>query len=935
MDQKPSFNSLSDFLFALAEQLADLPAEANQDQLAQQLGISSEEWQKLIQLLQDIFALEPEEGETWAHFFQRLAYLIHQEGPSVDQSLVPTNLKALIRDLEAYQAQIAQAHQSAQEQLQKLIAAATDHWPPFPPPAQIKPQQLLLTALSLPPSEAQKQIEEQLGSAKASQLSIQKATQIAIAQRLASHPSFQPSSPQKALKQAQSILDDQNQQLQDLGLTPSQAATVLHHLWTQPQDQLIQWLNSQSREIKTKLTPFIQAQPPELVIATELVAQQIMPQLEQSVAPETNQQTIHQVAHEIGRLMINRSAQGLKPSESAFSASLADPVGLILEQHQLTLKQPLSLDQLAAQAEPVLNSLPPLKPEVVESAARAAVELALRQYFQAHQLQFPETPVSETTAHPPDSIQLIARFWTQPLSPAARHALNHPAPLPPDSRSSQAWPTPITKQATKLTLPAQLARFLPGSDPVQSLAPLHRHPSFLVAQMNQLLKNPDSARLWVQIHLPQPQPGQASPPFLIFLQQQQFWIQRLTQSSGYRSLQRLTQLHHSLTQIWHPLTQIWQPIQNRLSSFHPLINRISHHLPRPWQPFKQQLTQRIINKLGQKLAQAFVEKAGEKFGLTALAVALGLPTQGLSLGVLALIEGVKKVGQTVTNFLKKIGVDQLVTKINHLFSLGLARYLNPLIDKTLFFLPQFVRQWTKWLAALFEPAAETVPLALLFAALFGFLFLGAQFFAIDNFSLAPPRDERGGGPQGIGESEIPIQLKKVTLDPEQCQGLPGTTQGSCLLTAILEQCLSGEGVVNFNVETVINQCLAKYQNELEQAGLDYNHAISEIRFSAQAFVQLQCVGYKRALEPNLPRCGNAKDFVNCQLGPRCRYVEPSQVQPGDNAIWDWAPYGHIAMVISVDQEQKRILVAQAWGDSGRVNFREFGIATVERFIRCQ
>jgi len=125
------------------------------------------------------------------------------------------------------------------------------------------------------------------------------------------------------------------------------------------------------------------------------------------------------------------------------------------------------------------------------------------------------------------------------------------------------------------------------------------------------------------------------------------------------------------------------------------------------------------------------------------------------------------------------------------------------------------------------------------------------------------------------------------------------------------------GVVNrSNVSSIISSCWS-WLNQYPK---------SAIQYSASEHTYLQCVGFAVAASHqqriNLPAgIGHAYSYVTPPHG--CQSVNRSNIKIGNLAVWNTAPYGHIAVITKFipgqSGEISSIWVTQALGDNGTVS----------------
>ncbi|GEM_PF-4500043 len=193
----------------------------------------------------------------------------------------------------------------------------------------------------------------------------------------------------------------------------------------------------------------------------------------------------------------------------------------------------------------------------------------------------------------------------------------------------------------------------------------------------------------------------------------------------------------------------------------------------------------------------------------------------------------------------------------------------------------------------------------------------ATFLTIISAASLPPGKETGGGISG----------------PKNIAPNPSCNHLACRLLTALELC--GDNPVTQSNIVAVSECL-------QNSGLI--DTIDELNRSARNYQNLQCVGFKLAVEPRLRQNyhQNAVAFLYNHPG---QFVDEPQV--GDNAIWGPRPEcqdengkpvsdpqqanglcaqnifccGHIGIVTQVDADN--VYITSAWGDNGTINTIKF------------
>ncbi len=416
---------------------------------------------------------------------------------------------------------------------------------------------------------------------------------------------------------------------------------------------------------------------------------------------------------------------------------------------------------------------------------------------------------------------------------------------------------------------------------------------------------------------------------------------------------QLYQTYHGIRQVFSPITNfVSKKIQPQIKNLFD-ITAVGKGIKAVWNKGKGFLKEKIFDpikkwtfeKIGQKLAEKGVSVAVGKGVSAAIAAALGVSTGGVSLALMAGWEAVKAGVKLIKTGLKKIGIDpeKLAKKFNQAFGFGIATQINKFVDK-IKIIPQGIRGFIKSFINVSEPITITImgiPL-IIFAVGITFvllLFIQTSRHSQDMLTMAPPVTEQGG-------AGVPIEdfsdIEVVDIDIEECLELEGSAQRACIVTIVIQGCNATQGKVTEKNVGAVRGCFEKAMEKDENINnilsAHLNHIVNNFSYSANKYEVLQCVGYKIAVEPALPGCGDAKHYYPNGCG-NCKAISASDVRPGDNAVWikytPTDPWGHIAIVIGVDKENNLVYLSQAWGGSGAVNFTKIPNFDPSGYIRCR
>jgi hypothetical protein len=411
---------------------------------------------------------------------------------------------------------------------------------------------------------------------------------------------------------------------------------------------------------------------------------------------------------------------------------------------------------------------------------------------------------------------------------------------------------------------------------------------------------------------------------------------------------QLYHVYHNVKQVFSPVINLYQQhIQPRVKKFL-AETAIGQSIKAALDKGKDYLKEKIIDpvkkwvfeKIAQKLAEKGVEVAVNEGATAAIAAILGVPSFGVSVALWLLWEGIKIGYNTIKAGLEKIGIDPVTIseKINRTFGFGVAPRVNKAIDKLLFFIPGMFRDFIKFIFNLWEPIFYAGVGGLVIAGLT--IAIGIPIFfqiiprGLINTTMAPPIGRGGQGvpmdQPGLGDIEV------ADINKDQCLNLSGSAQRACIVTLVIEACSTTQGAVTSSNVNTVRDCFQEAMaddsdiNSILSGHVD--HIVNAFTTSTNSYHYLQCVGYKIAVEPALPGCGDAKRYYNDGCG-NCDPVPVSSIQIGDNAVWTTGAYGHIAIVINVDDNY--VYLSQAWGGSGTINFTRLPKTDPTGYIRCQ
>jgi len=375
--------------------------------------------------------------------------------------------------------------------------------------------------------------------------------------------------------------------------------------------------------------------------------------------------------------------------------------------------------------------------------------------------------------------------------------------------------------------------------------------------------------------------------------------------------------------------------------------------------------EKVAMTVAKKLALETGKEVAIKGGAGAIAAALGIPTGGVSLLIWATIEVVTKVVRVVFSKLKKLF--KQVSRALDVITLGLTSDIRNWIRNNLGNLPAKLFDFAKVPAA-FLASLIAAPLAIAIGPMLIFVFIitFASLFFFNYHSnryTAALRPPLGGQDFGMGITEEGLSadigpIMPFEADITYCKniGQPASKLACVLMVVISDNnCPTINGAITNKNSRDLEACLLASENLKQIISDDKIRQIAtRLAFSANTYEFLQCVGFKAAVEPNLPGLGDAYNFTNiakisryCNVISNPNSLNIAGIRIGDNAAWgpgkncggetcakNIACCGHIGIVVGFPKDDPNgIIIAQAWGDTGIINFRKYPIASAT-YIRC-
>lgn len=363
-----------------------------------------------------------------------------------------------------------------------------------------------------------------------------------------------------------------------------------------------------------------------------------------------------------------------------------------------------------------------------------------------------------------------------------------------------------------------------------------------------------------------------------------------------------------------------------------------------------QIAKGVVVEGGKRLAMEGVKKAAQAIAIkgtaATVAAALGVPTGGLSLLIWAGIELLqmgfkmfKKVTGAFGKLARMTGIPQAISELANSATFGLPNDIMNQLRKIPLIGNAMARGFSRLVSGITTTTIVVgTPILVAMIAVFGLLFImqGRAKRMVSTLVIGG----RGGG--WIPGEGFPPNIIEEPIDDTDCQTLTGNARKACLVILVSQSCTPG-GVNSSNVNTLRECVLNRAQgeqlrNEFSASEIDDMLDMFEYSTTVTRATYLQCVGFKRGIEPVLPDAGNGLHFADADLISPCYTINPDEVQSGDNAVWTHASYGHIAMVLDEnypsDVYEWAMLVAQAWGETGRINATVVPATNINQFIRC-
>ncbi len=677
------------------------------------------------------------------------------------------------------------------------------------------------------------------------------------------------------------------------------------------------------------------------IAARETIAHQLKnpPQKIAATVPESFQEKLDQhpqVTEQIAGLIVTRASQGV--AKENILPSIIVPTAIAVNNQKMPVEE--------GEEEALKQTFSGLTNTTLKMVA-----LSEEEYYQSSALNDLEEQIStylgnKISIREPDgtikyfdlsgkvnrkAVKLMADFWVRKPTKTSQEFLN----------------LKIEKDEAPLSTTLEK---LPSGDPTEILANLNadENPSAAAAVAAQLAQTPpdqlqENISAWQEFTTHLKEIGQED---LIVKNKLLATMQTWYGEKGVAEQVYQTQLY----QTYQGIRQVFSPFTNFVSGkIQPQIKKLLGNtalgkgIKTLWDKGKSFLKEKIfdpiknwaLKQVGEKIAKEGI-KIAAKEGVKAALAAAGTT---VSFGVTAAIwvgEKILKAGYSLfKKGLKAVGLDKAVDKFNQLTSFGLAPKLDKAVDKVLFFLPAFAKDFVKFFNRVFEGIVEVSIINTLIVPAIAGVFIVLFFLQLFvqgpvNLTMAPPLMERGG--RGVPEPGPggDIAVLDVDVDLSQCENYSGNVKDACIATIVLQACFP-EGINSTNVGANGSNVETCLKNNSDLTSGTISHMVNEINASATAYTYLQCVGYKRAVESQLPYgVGDAKDYTSA-----CNAVSKSQIKPGDNAVWTSGSFGHIAIVIDpLPNDPNSVLVAQAWGGKGNINFKKAIIASISQFIRC-
>lgn len=888
---KVKANPFSKFLLDLLDN-PNLSDELGKKDLINTLGIKESDFTKLVDYLEDFFGLKKGPRESWLQFLERAAYEVNgfdnvaeeiTEGFDKEKE---ANMKVLLENLDEHEKELEKSIQKIRADLRKYNQSELERY---------------LTALKekqngkLPsPNEIDKQAIAQVAAEIEIKEQVRKFEPLVEIETV---------DPQTKLEQNQKrfndILDINRRQVETIvranepkvGFSDqeleviSTASLGTNTSWHQPIQQKCDNYAEIIKQIKTVADTKTLAQQAK-------VAEKVQPVVEKhtNIDPEITKKVSQNIA---GSLMTAKS-QGwdLKPIPNTEAAVAAPQIALAFESEGIELEEPLAISEIAAAVQEPLSEMG-INSQQIRQMNHISVQAGVAKHLNNKGLNL--TPVQTN-----QTVESIGYGFHIPF---------HTGPI------EQAYKQTHQGKGEEVTQPNLLNRLRiipPQSN--QVLQAFHNDP------YKQVFKQIFTAH-YAQM-TPKELKGQIS-----LLSQMQSHARTTTVSGPVINLHTI-QLNAAQTVIDHPLYQAMSPLVKFSKS------KIGQKLGQTaiGKGFKTG-----INKAGSWLAQkigiAGIELAGEGAASGTIAAALGVPSGGASLLVWAGWEllkiGAKKIFGGIKKFIKGVG-STISGFFADVFSSGKAetsRQKAGILETLQKGAPAIGAAISSLIAL---PSAFNVgPIIVTsFIIFFGVTLLG--FFPQHLMTQSRQRPPLGRGGEGVPQAELGIDA--IEVDLSTCDIPSANAKTACTLSKAFKQCFSGGEITSSNSH-LVEECIRKTEalmTLLSESQID--HIVSSITYSANTYDVLQCVGFKRGVEPGLPGCGDAKDFAN----NGCNQCRPADsIQPGINAVYTGGAFGHIAIVLETDEENGLVTLAQAWGGSGRVNFTQVPIASVDEFIDCR
>ncbi len=879
-------NPLSQYLFKLIN-TPDLSDDFSKKELLARLEISTRQFKKLLKHLDQYWGLERNSQESWLEFLERAAFEIDtytHVSQQITQGRVPENIKDLVTKLDAYQKELNQNRAEISSQIETKFS-------------QPEVDRLIIYLKEENDGRLPDQLtEQQIANAKA---------EITLNDEINRLPDLKITAaenrPEKSQQWAEAVLDMHSQQVEAIVRAGSPESQIsqeeLNFITTGSLGKISLWRKTiqQKCDNYAEIISQVETVADTATLAQKaVIAEKVQPVIEEysEVDPELSKEISRDIA---GSLMTAKSQNwDLKPGPKTETGVATPQIALAFSNRRINLNKNFPVEKIAKSAFDQLSKME-IKADSIQKINQVSIQANVANHLINKGLSLPAEQTSQSAESMSYGFRIPYRF--EPIKEAYQHTHQ--------------------EKGEEITKPSLLKR----------LSHIPQDPD----QILRVYKESPYQEIYRQIfisHFSQNFTSQELNQEIAVLSQMQSFARTTTARGPVIDMHGI-QLEAAQTVINNPLYRTMSPLIKLGKT--KLAKKIG-------QTAIGKGVKTGISKAGSWLAKkagfSGIKLAGGKAVSGIIATTLGVPSGGASILIWAGLELLKTAGKKLFSGIKGAftgiasGVSGFFADI---FSSGKAEAskqkagIANRLQKGLYSAGAAIGALIS-LPLAFNPGPIIV---FSFVAFFGVMLLGFLPQHLSTQSRRRPPLGRGDE-RGVAPSELGIDA--IEVDLESCEIPSSNAMLACALEQAFSQCFPEAKITRSNSHQV-DECIRRTETLMTMLSeAQISHIVNAINYSANTYTVLQCVGFKRAVEPGLPGCGDAKHFVNAGCN-RCRPAEA--IEPGINAVFTGGAYGHIAIVLEADALNGLVTLAQAWGGSGQVSITRVPIVSVAEFIDCR